>query len=293
MQIYVAQKRRKRTPLRGPSDYSRRTWPSSSTPARSIARTSVEDGSVADAFSTACINVLCGIAEKQLAISVAHHPPSSRQASSTRTCRASSCVERFGRNPKLHSANRPQRSARARSSAPASPMRSRTAAIANGLTAPATQLADQHRARQRPPVLARSSSANWPSSQGHPVLLDLRPRWSCRCPVRRCWRAPWPTPAAGRLRGRPCPAAREPSIRVALAARYSALLQRSDPVASDSRRVDLAVIPALTVGHQHARERSSGPSLPASCVSAARPVLRPASDSLPDAPSTSRLLARL
>ena len=36
-----------------------------------------------------------------------------------------------------------------------------------------------------------------------------RPRWFCRCPVRRCSRAPATTPATGRLRGTPCPGARE------------------------------------------------------------------------------------
>jgi len=50
--------------------------------------------------STACINLSCGIAEKQFAMSVSatHRRPC--QASLISTCRAS-CADRCGRNPKL------------------------------------------------------------------------------------------------------------------------------------------------------------------------------------------------
>jgi hypothetical protein len=76
---------------------------------------------------------------------------------------------------------------------------------------------------------------SWIALDAPPRPARPRPRWFCRWPVRRCSRAPT-TPATGRLGGRPCPAAREPLIRVGLGRPVQCVLQRSDPLASDSRQ---------------------------------------------------------
>src|SRR6185437_11491408 len=88
----------------GVPDTSRCTDPSCITPARSITRSSFNTPWSLTRSSIACINFSCGIAEKQLAMSVSttHRLPC--QDSSMSTCSAS-CVDRFGRNPKLHDRN--------------------------------------------------------------------------------------------------------------------------------------------------------------------------------------------
>jgi hypothetical protein len=68
------------------------------TPARSIARSSFKTAWSQTRSSTACINFSCGIASKQLAMSVSTTHRRPRQDSSMSTCRAS-CAARLGRNP--------------------------------------------------------------------------------------------------------------------------------------------------------------------------------------------------
>ena len=89
------------TPPCGVPVTGRRTCPSSITPARSITRSSFKTDWSQTRSCTACINFSCGIAEKQLAMSVSATHRRPRPHSSTSTCKAS-CADRFGRNPKLH-----------------------------------------------------------------------------------------------------------------------------------------------------------------------------------------------
>ena len=91
-----------------------RTTPSLITPARSIARSSLSTDWSLTRSSIACINRSCGIASKQLAISVSTTHRRPRHASSTRTC-SPSWPTVLGRNPTSTRACPPRRSARARS----------------------------------------------------------------------------------------------------------------------------------------------------------------------------------
>ena len=86
------------TPPCGAPVTGRRTCPSSITPARRITRSSLSTAWSQTRSSTACINFSCGIAEKQLAISVSTTHRRPRQDSSMRTCSAS-CAARFGPEP--------------------------------------------------------------------------------------------------------------------------------------------------------------------------------------------------
>ena len=89
------------TPPCGVPVSSRRTAPSSITPARNIARRSFSRCRSLIRSSTAAINPECGISPKQLAMSVsaAHRLP--LQDSSISTWSAS-CCDRLGRNPNEH-----------------------------------------------------------------------------------------------------------------------------------------------------------------------------------------------
>ena len=90
-----------KTPPCGVPAASRRTWPSSITPARSIARRSFRTGWSQIRSSTASMSLSCGIAEKQDAMSVSTTHRLPRAHSSMSTCKAS-CADSLGRNPKLH-----------------------------------------------------------------------------------------------------------------------------------------------------------------------------------------------
>jgi hypothetical protein len=104
------------------------------------------------------------------------------------------------------------------------------------------------------------------------------PGWSCRCPERRRYGAPRPTPAARHPCGRPCLAARGTDVRdrpwppgTAHAARHE-----PDPRSSPTRRGLAETALTGPSPSQLARRRSSGPSLTGGCVvRPAQPVLRP------------------
>jgi hypothetical protein len=117
--------------------------------------------------STACINLSCGIAEKQFAMSVSTTHRLPRQASSMSTCRAS-CADRLGRNPKLHG----RKSATIFTAA--CTIRSRTAAIASGrfslLPGLGISTLRAGSGRHRP---LRSSSASSPSSRVTPYSSTM------------------------------------------------------------------------------------------------------------------------
>src|SRR6478752_1807484 len=89
------------TPPCGVPVTDRRTCPSLITPARNIARSSLSTDRSLTRSCTARIKPSCGIASKQLAISVSTTHRLPRQDSSTSTCRAS-CGARRGRNPNEH-----------------------------------------------------------------------------------------------------------------------------------------------------------------------------------------------
>lgn len=101
------------------------------TPARSITRSSFNSAWSQTRSSTACINSWCGIAEKQLAISVSTTHRLPRADSSMRTCKAS-CAERLGRNPKLHGSMPASKTGSSTIFTAACTIRSRTAGIDSG-----------------------------------------------------------------------------------------------------------------------------------------------------------------
>ena len=158
--------------------------------------------------STACINLSCGIAEKQLAISVSTTHRRPRQASSTRTCRAS-CAERFGRNPKLHG-----RKSASKTGSSTIFIAAPHDAVTNRSDRPrpvfaAARLGDQHPPRrQRPPAFLPQFVGQLTEQPGNPVLLNLGRGGlvDARCAVVGTHRHPR---SPGRPRGRPCPATRE------------------------------------------------------------------------------------
>ena len=257
---------------------SRRTCPPCMTPARSIARRSVKTAWSLTRSSTACINFSCGIAEKQFAMSVSttHRRPC--QASSMRTCRAS-CADRLGRNPKLHGKKSASKTGSSTIFTAACTIRSRTAAIASGLRSVLPGLGiSTCRAGNGRYGPARSSAASSPTA-GAPrtplrsakVVLSM----PGAPPLRRtAIHACHKTSSAVDL----VPQRMEPTSGIGLGRPVEHMLQGTHliPPRTACRR-DLAEFPALTGRlQQPARERSSGPSLPAGCVVlSARPVLRP------------------
>ena len=135
-----------------------------------------------------------------------------------------------------HGRSPPQRPARARSSArPArcgpEPQRSPTACIrccpAWGSTPAAPAAAASSSAAVRRP--ARRAA-------GPPRTPRPRPRWSCRCPVRRCCAHRHPRPPQDVFAVDLVLQRVKPSIRVGLGRPVQRVLQRSDSVASDSRQ---------------------------------------------------------
>ena len=125
--------------------------------------------------------VSCGIAEKQLAISVSTTHRRPRQVSSTSTCRAS-CVERFGRNPKLHSAKSASKIGSSTIFSAACTMRSRTAGstavaarryLAWGYTPAAPAAADSPAPAVRRPARPGAGSIPYSFSIQSKVVLSM------------------------------------------------------------------------------------------------------------------------
>ena len=160
------------TPPCGVPVTGRRTCPSSITPARSIARSSFRTAWSQTRSSTACINFSCGIAEKQLAMSVSTTHRRPRQHSSMSTCRAS-CADRLGRNPKLHGRKSASKTGSSTIFTAACTIRSRTGGIDSGLCSVRARLRDEHPpGRQRPVPALPQFAGQLVEQPGNPVLLD-------------------------------------------------------------------------------------------------------------------------
>ena len=146
----------------------RRTCPPCITPARIIARSSFRTGWSQIRSSTAWINLPCGIAEKQLAMSVSTTHRRPRAHSSMSTCRAS-CCDRFGRNPKMHGAKSASKTGSSTIFTAACTIRSRTGGIESGRCSEVPGLGISTRragsGRYRP---SSSSLASSPSSRSTP-----------------------------------------------------------------------------------------------------------------------------
>ena len=266
------------TPPCGVPVTGRRTCPSSITPARNITRKSLRTAWSQTRSCTACINFSCGIAEKQLAMSVSATHRRPRPHSSTSTCKAS-CADRFGRNPKLAGRKSASKTGSSTIFAAACTIRSRTGGIDSGRCSAVpgfgiiTRRAGNGRYRFSPSSLASSSSSRATpysstaarvilSMPGAPLLLRTAAHARHRTSLRRTL-----SYSAWNLR---------PGS--ALAARYSACCKArtgsrpADPLAAGLAETALTG-PLLT---DTAHRRSSGPSHHRRlCCPAAQSVLRP------------------
>ena len=163
----------------------RRTLPSSITPARRIARTSRRTPWSHTRSSIACINLSCGIAVKQSAMSVSTTHRRPRQASSMTTCRAS-CGDRRGRNPKLHGRKSASKTGSSTIFTAACTMRSRTDGNRQRPPLGGSRLRDEHPTRRQRPIAAIFQfDGQLVEEPGNAVLLDIGQRGlvDARCPI--------------------------------------------------------------------------------------------------------------
>ena len=169
-----------------------------------------------------------------MSVSTTHRRP--RQDSSMSTCRAS-CADRFGRNPKLHGRKSASKTGSStiftrRLHDPVADRRDRQ----RPLLARA-RLRDEHPPRrQRPPPLLPQLRGQLAEQPGHPVLLDVRQGESVDARQRRCCGAPPPTPAQDVPAVDLVAQRMEPSVRIGLGRPVKRMLQRADPVPTDSRQ---------------------------------------------------------
>src|SRR5215217_5323396 len=264
------------TPPCGVPATPRRSDPSCITPARSSMRTRLSTARSPTRSLIACINPACGIASKQLAISVSTTQRRPRQDSSMGTCRAS-CADRLGRNPKEQSSMSASKIGSSTILTAACTTRSRTVGIDNGRCSPLPGLGMNTR-RAGSGRYRRSFRSTASSSRSRSI-----PYSSTSANV------VWSMPAAPRLRRTPSHARSNTSLRQtlsysawnrlvgsALAARYSACCKARTLSPPTAARVDLAVT-ALTSPSFASRARTKQRPFPHRrlCCPTARPVLRP------------------
>src|SRR5215213_1250853 len=243
-----------------------RSDPASITPTRSMPRTRPRMARSHTRSSTACINLECGIASKQLAMSVSTTQRRPFQDSSRSTCRAS-CADRLGRNPKEQSSMSASKIGSSTILTAACTMRSRTAGIDSGRCSAVPGFGMNTR-RAGSGRYRRSLNSVTSSSRSR-----VTPYSSTVAKVTRSM------PAAPRLRRTSSHALSNTSLRQtlsnsawnrlvgsALAARYSACCKARTLSPPTGARVDLAVTALTRFLPQLAHERSSGPSLTAGCV---------------------------